>query len=137
MTKLMLALLGCICAIAQTAEPPNRPSPKAFAGTWKGTCAEGKDFVIVTLAHTEAGNWEGAVQLANMRGGEDGQCVVDPPSERHALKISDARLQGAVLSFRGSSRMEFEMTLPAPAKARLKFLGTASEDSPWELQRTR
>jgi len=74
-----------------------------------------------------------------MRGGDDGACatVVDPPSERHALTVTDAKLNGSVLTFRGSKRMEFEMSVEAGDNAALKFIGTASEDNPWKLKRTK
>lgn len=110
---------------------------KPFAGTWKGVCADGKEFVVLTL------NWDGAglggtIRLANMQG-EDGQCatVVDPPSPEHAMKISDVQLRGKVLGFKGSEHAEFEMSLAGEESARLKFLGTPVEDKPWELKKAR
>ena len=83
---------------------------KPFLGTWTGVCADGKDFVIVTLIQIEGGSLEGTVRLANMRGGDDGHCatVVDPPSDKHALSVTDAKLKGSTLTFKGSKRMEFE-----------------------------
>src|SRR5260370_3522016 len=69
-------------------------SLRSFVGTWKGVCADGKEFVVLTLSQsgTDIG---GTIRLANMHG-EDGQCatVVNPPSEEHAMRISDAQLRG-------------------------------------------
>jgi len=53
------------------------------------------------------------------------------------MKVSDARLRGTVLAFKGSQRVEFEMTLVSAEEARLKFLGTPVEDKPWELKRAK
>jgi hypothetical protein len=112
-------------------------SLKSFAGTWRGICADSKEFVVLTISQNGA-DLEGTVRLANMQG-EDGQCstVVDPPSAEHAMKISDARLRGTVLAFKGSQHAEFEMTLVGADGARLKFLGTPVEDTPWELKRAK
>lgn len=144
MSRLAFVLLFCagwLLAQQATEAERKRSAQKAFAGTWKGECADGKDFVIVTLVQNEAeaGQLEGTIRLANMRGGDDGRCqiVVDPPSEKHALKITGARVQGSTLTFQGSKRMEFEMTVDGAEKARLKFLGTASEENPWALKRTK
>lgn len=141
MLKLTLLLLVGVAAVAQQSADAERDrnTQRSFVGTWKGVCADGKDFIIVTLVQTEAGNLEGSIRLANMRGGDDGHCqtVVDPPSDEHALKVTDARLQGSTLAFKGSKRMEFEMTTQGTQDARLKFLGTASEDNPWPLKRTK
>jgi len=112
-------------------------SLRSFVGTWKGVCADGKEFVVLTLNQNGAGI-EGTVSLANMQG-EGGQCatVVNPPSEEHAMKVSDAQLRGTALAFKGSPRAEFEMTIAGSEGARLKFLGTPVEDKPWELKRVK
>ena len=109
----------------------------SFIGTWKGVCADGKEFVILTLNQNGA-DIGGTISLANMTG-EDGQCamVVNPPSPEHAMRISDARLEGTVLAFKGSPRAEFEMTVSGPEGARLKFLGTPVEDKPWDLKKAK
>lgn len=114
-------------------------SLKPYLGSWKGVCADGKDFVVVSLRQGEDGALGGTVQLGNMRGGEDGACVsvVDPPVEKHSLKVSDGKLDGPVLKFRGAKRMEFEMIVTGSDAARLKFIGTASEDNPWKLTRAK
>ena len=112
---------------------------RPFVGTWTGVCADGNDFVVLTLTQVEGGGIGGTIRLANMRGGDDGACttVVDPPSEKHALTVTDAKLSGSTLIFRGSKRMEFEMSVQTDDNARFKFIGTASEDNPWKLKRTK
>jgi len=138
--KLALLLLLSVCLLEpakQWAQERGQDgsSLKPFAGTWKGTCADGKEFVVLTL------NWDGTglggtIRLANMHG-DGGQCatVVDPPSPEHAMKISDVQLRGKALGFRGSANAEFEMTLAGADRARLKFMGTPVEDNPWELKK--
>lgn len=112
---------------------------EAFVGVWKGVCADGKDFVIVTLRETDAGELEGSVQMANVRGGPDGSCtsVVDAPSAAHAMKISDSKLKGSTLAFKAAAQADFEMTVVGSDDARLKFLGTPSEERPWKLRRVK
>jgi hypothetical protein len=109
----------------------------SFVGTWKGVCADGKEFVILTLNQNGA-DIGGTVSIANIRG-EAGQCatVVNPPSPEHAMKISDAQVQGTVLAFKASQRAEFQMTLVGAESALLKFLGTPLEDKPWELKKAK
>jgi hypothetical protein len=131
---------SCVTPLLSQAERRDTGgSVKRFVGTWKGVCADGKDFVVLTLTQTGGASLEGSIRLANMRGGDDGACatVVDPPSERHALTVTDAKLNGSILTFRGSKRMEFEMSVEAGDNAALKFIGTASEDNPWKLKRTK
>jgi hypothetical protein len=110
---------------------------RRFAGVWKGVCADGKDFVVLTLRPSGA-DLSGTVSIANMHG-EDGQCatVIEPPTEEHAMKVSGVRLRGDVLAFQGSANAGFEMTTTGSDGARLKFLGTPVEDKPWELKRVR
>jgi len=111
------------------------PSLGSFAGRWKGICADGNEFLILTLSRngTDIG---GTVSLADISGTE-GQCatVVNPPSAEHSMKISEGKLQGAVLAFKGSERARFEMEIIGDGRARLKFLGTPVEDRPWELNK--
>ena len=134
--------LSCVALLPSQERPSTGAqvgSPRQFVGTWKGVCADGKDFVILTFTQAEGASLEGTIRLANMRGGDDGSCVtvVDPPSEKHELTVTDARLNGSTLTFKGSKRMEFEMSVQAGDNARLKFIGTASEDNPWKLKRTK
>lgn len=138
----LLVFLTVSCALPLASQgrqsfSSNERALKAFLGTWKGVCADGKDFVVVTFTQLEGGTLGGSVRLANMRGGDDGQCatVVDPPSDKHALAITDAKLSGSELTFRGAKRTEFAMILQKGNDALLKFIGTASEDSPWKLKR--
>lgn len=111
------------------------PPLSSFAGRWKGICADGNEFLIVTLSRngTDIG---GTVSLADIRGAE-GQCatVVNPPSAEHSMQVSEAKLQGGVLAFKGSERAQFEMEIVGDGRARLKFLGTPVEDKPWELKK--
>jgi hypothetical protein len=139
---LVFLALSCIARLPSQERPSTGAgsgSLRAFVGTWKGVCADGKDFVILTFTQVEGASLEGIIRLANMRGGDDGACatVADPPSEKHALTVTDAKLSGSTLTFKGSKRMEFEMSVQAGDNARLKFIGTASEDNPWKLKRTK
>jgi len=140
MVRQLSALNGLICSCALMLGQESVPatgSLKPFLGLWKGVCADGKDFVIVALTQSDDGALGGTIRLANMRGGEDGQCatVVDPPSEEHALRVSEGKIIGATLLFRGAKRREFEMTVTDAGKAKLIFTGTASEENPWKLER--
>jgi hypothetical protein len=104
-----------------------------FAGTWRGICQDGNPFVILSVK-VSGGTLAGDISIANMQGG-NGQCatVTDPPSPEHAMKIDGARVQGNVFSFQGSPKARFEMSLVGIQTARLKFLGTPVEDTPWKL----
>jgi hypothetical protein len=139
----VLVVLGLGCFSAPLLLPQeskgSASSLKPYLGSWKGVCADGKDFVIVVLDQAEDGRIGGTIRLANMRGGEDGRCaiVVDPPDDKHALKVSDGKLTGSALRLNGPRSMEFEMTVTSADAARLKFLGTASEENPWELKRAK
>jgi hypothetical protein len=122
-------------AMAQASARPTQVS--SFLGTWKGICADGKDFVIVTL-NQNGSDVGGTVSIANTQG-QEGQCdtVLDPPSPEHAMKISSAQLRGTVLSFQTSRGPEFEMTIVGNEGALLKFLGTPVEDTPWQLKKAK
>jgi hypothetical protein len=107
----------------------------SFAGTWRGICQDGNPFVILSFKVTGS-ELVGDIRIANMSG-DSGQCtrVVNPPSPQHAMKVTGARLEGKTLSFQGSPTAQFEMSLEGAAGARLKFLGTPVEDTPWQLTR--
>ncbi len=132
----MRALLMFVCVFVTLLRPQDSTFTP-FLGSWRGVCADGKDFILVVLLQTADGNLGGSVRLANMRGGDDGRCVtvIDPPSEKHALKVGEGRLKGGVLQFTGSKKLEFEMAAAGASTARLSLLGTASEENPWELRR--
>lgn len=142
--KTLTAMLPLPLLIAGLfAQSPQRPVPeensatslKRFVGTWKGLCADGKEFVVLTL--TQAGNEiGGTISLGNFKG-DEGQCarVVDPPTPAHAMKVSDAQLRGADLAFKGRGGTAFEMSIAGTGGARLKFLGSPVEDNPWELKK--
>jgi hypothetical protein len=112
-------------------------SLKPFLGTWKGTCGDGAEFVVLKL--TQSGNeMAGIVSIANMNGA-DGQCaaVMDPPTEEHAMKIHDVQLREKALAFKGTGQRAFEMSVIGDDAAALKFLGTPVESNPWKLKRTK
>jgi hypothetical protein len=127
------------------AQSPPQPVPerdrngaalKQFVGTWKGFCADGKEFVVLILKRAGTG-LGGTVSIGNFEGPE-GQCtkVADGPSEEHAMKVTDVQLQSAVLRFKGTRSAEFEMDIVDTQVARLKFLGTPVENNPWELKKS-
>ena len=128
-----------LCLCVTPLRPQVAASFQAFLGSWRAVCADGKDFVIVVLEQNADASMGGSVQLANMSGGDDGSCamVIDPPSEKHALKVGDGRLEGGVLQFTGSRKLHFEMSVTGASAARLSVIGTASEERPWELRRSK
>ncbi|MGA2156942.1 MAG: hypothetical protein ABSH37_21230 [Bryobacteraceae bacterium] len=105
----------------------------SLAGTWRGICRDGSPFVILNLK-ISGKDVTGNIAIANMNG-DAGQCVsvIDPPSPEHAMKIGDAKLEGKTLSFQGSPNARFQMSLDGTQTAKLKFLGTPVEDTPWQL----
>jgi hypothetical protein len=104
-----------------------------FAGTWRGICQDGNPFVILSVK-VSGETLAGDISIANMNGG-NGQCatVMDPPTPEHAMKIAGAKVQGNIFSFQGSPKARFEMSLVGNQTARLKFLNTPVEDTPWQL----
>jgi hypothetical protein len=121
--------------VAQQSE--GSASLKSFVGTWKGTCADGAEFIVLKLS--QSGNeMAGTVSIANMNG-PNGNCaaVIDPPTEEHAMKIHDAQLREKALAFKGAGQTAFEMSLGGDDEATLKFLGTPVESNPWKLKRTK
>jgi hypothetical protein len=130
----LLAFFSIAPAIAQERRN-NHPPLQSYAGAWKGSCADGKEFIEVTLESTASG-LTGTISMGNFKG-DNGQCatVVSPPSPEHAMRVVDVKLQGAVLSFKGNRGPSFEMTLTDGGAAELKFLGTPVEDRPWVLKR--
>ena len=121
---------------AQQAE--GSASLKSFVGTWKGTCADGAEFLVLKVS--QSGNdMAGTVSIANMNGANGGSCaaVIDPPTEEHAMKIHDAQLRGKVLAFKGAGQTAFEMSVVADNEATLRFLGTPVENNPWKLKRSK
>lgn len=110
-------------------------SLKPFIGSWKGTCADGAEYVVLKLS--QSGNeMIGSVSIANMSG-PNGRCVsvTDPPTDEHAMKIHDALLRGKALMFKGAGQTAFEMSIVGDEEATLKFLGTPVESNPWKLKR--
>jgi hypothetical protein len=112
-------------------------SLKPFVGTWKGTCADGAEFVVLKV--TQSGNeLASTVSIANMNGA-NGQCaaVMDPPTEEHAMKIHDIQLREKALAFKAAGQTALEMSVIGDGAAALKFLGTPVESNPWKLKRTK
>src|ERR1700735_111239 len=105
---------------------------RSFAGTWRGLCQDGNPFVILSLK-VNGRDLTGDISMAHMNG-DNGQCttVIDPPSPQHAMKISGVKVEGKTLSFQGSPRARFEVSLAGARTAKLKFLGTPVEDTPWQ-----
>lgn len=129
----MVALLTAASTLlAQNSGARDTLSP--FVGTWRGICQDGGPFVILTIK-VSGRDLAGDISIANMQGGGNGQCakVNDPPSPEHAMTIGGAKVEGNVFSFQGSPKARFEMSLVDAQTARLKFLGTPVEETPWEL----
>jgi bleomycin resistance family protein len=117
-------------------QPEGSAALKSFVGTWKGTCADGAEFLVLKLS--QSGNEvAGSVSIANMNGA-NGRCsaVIDPPTEEHAMKIHDAQLREKALAFKGAGQTAFEMSVVGEDEATLKFLGTPVENNPWKLKWT-
>ena len=136
--SLLLSVAALFLPPLQVAQQSNgSASLKPFVGTWKGTCADGAEFVVLKL--TQSGNgMAGTVSIANMNGA-NGQCVavMDPPTEEHAMKIHDAQLRQRALAFKGAGQTAFELSTVSDDQATLKFLGTPVENNPWKLKRTK
>jgi hypothetical protein len=140
-TKLSL-FLSVTALLLQPAQPVAQQagggaSLKPFVGTWKGTCADGAEFVVLKLS--QSGNEvAGTVSIANMNGA-NGKCaeVIDPPTEEHAMKVHDAQPRENALAFKGAGQTAFEMSVVGDDEATLKFLGTPVESNPWKLKRTK
>jgi len=110
-----------------------------FAGTWKGTCQDGRTFVVLTL-QLNHDQLDGTVSIGNMHGDDEGACmlVTAPPAPEHAQKVDHAAVGNGVLSFNGSKRPDgsvthFELKQTEEGKADLKLLNTPVEKHPWPL----
>ena len=131
---IVIALLVAVLPSALLAQISGTDaSLTSFAGTWRGICQDGTPFVILSIK-VSGKDLVGDISIANMHG-ENGQCVkvIDPPTPQHAMKIIGAKLEGNVLSFQGSEKARFEMSLVSAESARLKLLKTPVEDTPWQL----
>ena len=128
----MVALLTALSTLIAQNKGADDTLP-SFAGTWRGICQDGNSFVILSIK-VSGRDLVGDISIANMQGG-NGQCakVIDPPSPQHAMKIDDAKVEGNIFSFQGSPKARFEMSLVDAQTARLKFLGTPVEETPWQL----
>ena len=128
----MVALLTALSTLLAQNKGADDTLP-SFAGTWRGICQDGNPFVILSIK-VSGGALAGDISIANMQGG-NGQCakVIDPPTAEHAMKIDGAKVQGNVFSFQGSQKARFEMSLAGTETARLKFMNTPVEDTPWQL----
>jgi hypothetical protein len=110
-----------------------------FAGTWKGTCQDGRTFVVLTL-QVKQDQLDGTVSIGNMHGDDEGACMLvsAPPVADHAQTINHASIANNVLSFSGSQRpdgsfMQFEFKQTEQDTADLKLLNTPVEKHPWQL----
>lgn len=113
-------------------------SRSKFAGTWKGTCQDGRTFVVLTL-QVNQDQLDGTVSIGNMHGDKEGACmlVIAVPVPEHAQTIST----NGILSFNGSQRPDgtsthFELKQTEAGKADLKLLNTPVEKHPWLLVKT-
>jgi hypothetical protein len=137
--RIFVPLAALVLAFPWTQLAQNSGADEAlssFAGVWRGTCQDGNPFVILSIKVTGR-DLTGDISMANMNG-DNGQCatVIDLPSPQHAMKISGAKLEGKTLSFQGSPKARFQMSLTGAQTAKLKFLGTRVEDTPWRLTRS-
>jgi hypothetical protein len=133
-----------IAAFLAAAQQPANTQPKQgsmakFASTWKGTCQDGRTFVVLDLRLND-NQLGGSVSIGNMHGDDEGACmlVTALPVPEHAQKISDAHPDHDTVSFNGSKRPDgsfarFELKQTAADKAELKLLGTPVEQHPWLL----
>lgn len=131
----LLFIFLFLCADSALISQTAQESHVLFSGTWKATCGDGKDFVILTLAQKDS-SLAGTISLGNTRGPE-GQCdtVVNPPDDQHRIDISNVKAHNDTVSFT-AKHMDFEMTITDADHAKLKFLGTPVEQEPWKLHRT-
>ena len=113
-----------------------------FAGTWKGTCQDGRTFVVLTL-QVNQDQLDGTVSIGNMHGSDEGACmlVTAPPVPEHAQKISRTAIANRILSFNGSQRPDgtptmFKLRQAEEGKAYIKRLNTPVEKHPWFLIKT-
>lgn len=134
LSPLLLLQIGLPSALANPDDSFAR-----FAGTWKGTCQDGRTFVVLTLQVNQS-HLNGTVSIGNMHGDEEGAClaVTAPPAPEHAQQISHAAVANGVLSFNGSQRPDgssnlFELRQTEAGKADLKLLKTPVEEHPWPL----
>ncbi len=145
----LLLAASCIAAsafslsVVQETESETADAAERFLGTWEGKC-QGKTFVIVRLKR-DGQNLTGAIGIAHARGDENGQCVEvmdEPTSSEFAQPITDAKVRGSKLSFRGAKRgddgdlAEFEMKLTGDKTAELTYVNAAHGVRPtWKIIR--
>lgn len=136
--SLLLTLLLFQIVVASAFANPSDSLSK-LAGTWKGTCQDGRTFVVLTLQMNQ-GQLDGTVSIGNMHGDDEGACMLvsAPPVPVHAQKLSHVAIANGVLSFTGSQRPDgsfthFELRQTEEGKANLKLLNTPVEDHPWLL----
>lgn len=132
-----LAMLAVLVPRMQFAQQTGEKDARnAFVGTWEATCQDGNPFAVVTI-QKKGNELTGTISIGNMNGA-NGQCVavLDPPSPDHAMTIRDARIEGKMLTFEGSAKAHFEMSLKSSSNASLKFFGTPAETSPWQLKKS-
>jgi hypothetical protein len=135
----LLAPLFLLQIVVASAFANPNDSLSKFAGSWKGTCQDGRTFVVLTLQLNQD-QLNGTVSIGNMHGDDEGGCmlVTAPPAPDHAQTISHAAVANGVLSFNGSQRPDgsfthFELKQTDQSKADLKLLNTPVEKHPWLL----
>jgi len=99
--------------------------PQAFLGTWRGQF-EGKTYILLSLKEVD-GTMNGAVSVGGFRINDSGQVarVNEEANPRDVVPISDAKLEGDLLSFKGTtpdggSVVTFQMKLAGDSAAELK-----------------
>ena len=98
---------------------------RAFLGTWRGQL-EGKTYIRLTFKEGD-GTLTGAASVGGFRINESGQVVEvrEEPREYDAVPVTDAKLDGALLCFRGKTPdghavVLFQMKLVGEDAAELK-----------------
>ena len=117
-----------------------RAASSPMAGSWGGTCQDGRPFVMVSL-RPAVGGYGGTISLGNVKvtsqpAAATGSCLVkDAASAEHAMKITKAAVTGKVLTFDSEHGQEYEMRLTGSDSAELRFVGTNRDESWFGLRR--
>jgi len=93
-----------------------------FEGTWTLLCG-GKTAVFATFK-PDRHMLTGSIGIGNMRGDEPGNPieVYDEPDEKHAWRITSARLESGVLRLEAGPNRKLEFKLTGKDTGRLTFL---------------
>ncbi|HEY1966058.1 MAG TPA: hypothetical protein VGG59_14050 [Acidobacteriaceae bacterium] len=143
----LLTLMFCLCGIAitllsgQTSKGSDASSNAAFAGTWKGTCQDGKALVLVSLRR-RSGKVDGDISIGNVKFGASAEgsappcTATDQASSDHTKAIVNAAMESGKLTFETPQGSQFEMILTGPNTAKIRFRGTNVEDYYFEIHKT-